>query len=55
MGNANITLAMMAEGWQKYQSELSKALAPLSPEQLALRAAPHLRSIRTRVAGLSGM
>lgn len=45
MGNANITLAIMTEGWQKYQSELSKALAPLSPEQLALRAAPHLRSI----------
>src|SRR5258707_7310454 len=45
MGNANITLAIMTEGWQKYQSELSKALDPLSPEQLALRAAPHLRSI----------
>lgn len=45
MGNANITLAMMTEGWQKYQSELSKVLAPLSSEQLALRAAPHLRSI----------
>ena len=45
MGNANITLAIMTEGWQKYQSELSKALAPLSNEQLALRAAPHLHSI----------
>ncbi len=45
MGNANITLAIMTEGWQTYQSELSKALAPLSPEQLAFRAAPYLRSI----------
>jgi uncharacterized damage-inducible protein DinB len=35
----------MTEGWQTYQSELSKALAPLSNEQLALRAAPNLRSI----------
>ena len=45
MTDTNITLAMMTEGWQKYQSELSQALAPLSPEQLAVRAAPHLRSI----------
>src|SRR5215813_2081641 len=45
MGNANITLAILTEDWQTYQSELSKALAPLSSEQLALRAAPHLRSI----------
>lgn len=45
MTDTNITLAMMTEGWQTYQRELSKALAPLSPEQLALRAAPHLRSI----------
>ena len=45
MTDTNITLAMMTEGWQTYQRELSKALAPLSTEQLALRAAPHLRSI----------
>jgi uncharacterized damage-inducible protein DinB len=45
MENTNITLAIMTEGWQKYQSELSQALAPLSADQLALRAAPHLRSI----------
>jgi uncharacterized damage-inducible protein DinB len=45
MTDTNITLAMMTEGWQTYQREVSKALAPLSPEQLALRAAPHLRSI----------
>ena len=45
MSDANITLAIMAEGWQNYQNELSKALAPLSTEQLALRAAPNLRSI----------
>ena len=45
MTDTNITLAMMTEGWQTYQRELSKALALLSPEQLALRAAPHLRSI----------
>ncbi len=45
MNDTNITLAMMTEGWQMYQKELSKALAPLSNEQLALRAAPNLHSI----------
>ena len=33
------------EGWQNYQSLLTKALTPLSADQLALRAAPKLRSI----------
>ncbi len=32
-------------GWQQYQALLIKALTPLSAEQLALRAAPQLRSI----------
>src|SRR5580693_5653266 len=32
-------------GWQTYQGLLIAALAPLTPEQLALRAAPGLRSI----------
>jgi uncharacterized damage-inducible protein DinB len=45
MSDTNVTLAMMTEGWQTYQSKLSKTLAPLSDEQLALRAALSLRSI----------
>lgn len=45
MNDTNITLAMMTEGWQMYQRELNKALAPLSNEQLVLRAAPNLHSI----------
>ncbi len=45
MSDANSTLAILTEGWQAYQNALSKALAPLSNEQLALRAAPNLRSI----------
>lgn len=32
-------------GWQTYQTLLITALTPLSPEQVALRAAPTLRSI----------
>ena len=45
MSETNITLGIMTEGWEAYQNALSKALAPLSQEQLALRAAPNLRSI----------
>lgn len=45
MSETNATLAIMAEGWQHYQDQLIEALAPLSPEQLALRAAPNLRSV----------
>ncbi len=32
-------------GWDVYQQQLLKVIAPLTHEQLALRAAPHLRSI----------
>jgi len=45
MGESNVTLAIMSQGWQSYQDRLSEALAPLSLEQLALFAAPNLRSI----------
>ena len=45
MSETNPTLAIMTQGWQTYQEQLSAALAPLTAEQLALRAAPGLRSI----------
>jgi uncharacterized damage-inducible protein DinB len=45
MGEANVTLAIITEGWQVYQDRLISALAPLTPEQLVLRASPQLRSI----------
>ena len=45
MSETNETLAFFSEGWHNYQKQLSIALARLTPEQLALRAAPHLRSI----------
>lgn len=38
-------LASFYKGWDSYQRHLADALAPLSTEQLALRAAAHLRSI----------
>ncbi len=45
MSETSETLAFFTEGWQNYQKHLSLALARLTPEQLALRAAPNLRSI----------
>jgi uncharacterized damage-inducible protein DinB len=45
MSETSETLAFFTEGWQNYQKQLSIALARLTPEQLSLRAAPHLRSI----------
>jgi uncharacterized damage-inducible protein DinB len=45
MSETSETLAFFTQGWQNYQNQLSIALARLSPEQLALRAAPNLRSI----------
>ena len=38
-------LATIYKGWDDYQQLLSKAIAPLSLEQLALRAVSNLRSI----------
>lgn len=43
---ADSTLAIMAEGWAAYQEQLIGALEPLNSEQLDLRVAPGLRSIR---------
>src|SRR5205085_8342624 len=45
MSETSETLAFFTQGWQNYQNQLSIALARLSPEQLALRAALDLRSI----------
>ncbi len=37
--------ATVLKGWDRYQGLLVTAITPLTSEQLALRAAPHLRSI----------
>jgi len=65
MSETSGTLAFFTQGWQNYQHQVSIALARLSPEQLALRAAPDLRSIdelarhviamRTSALFMSGM
>ncbi len=41
----NATLATFYENWKLYQDHLKIAIAPLTPEQLAVRAAPELRTV----------
>ena len=44
MAEQNSTLDTIYQNWAAYQALIVKALGPLSEEQLALRAAPHVRS-----------
>ena len=46
MATENPMLTGIYQGWERYNGLLAGALAPLSDEQLDLRAAPGLRSIR---------
>jgi len=50
MTDQQINLLSFYKGWDMYQALLLKALAPLSAEELALRVAPHLRSVGENVA-----
>jgi uncharacterized damage-inducible protein DinB len=50
MAEGNFTLDLFYQWWKNYQDLLKQAIAPLTPEQLALRAAPHLRSVGELVA-----
>ena len=45
MTEHTFSTASYYKGWDNYQQHLAHALAPLSTEQLTLRAAPHLRSV----------
>ena len=45
MAETASALTTMYQGWQEYSQQLTQAIAPLSAQQLELKAAPHLRSI----------
>ena len=45
MAEDNFTLTTFNTEWKAYQDHLKEAVAPLTAEQLALRAAPDLRSV----------
>jgi uncharacterized damage-inducible protein DinB len=54
MAEENATLATFYDSWKLYQDHLTQAIAPLSAEQLGLRAAPGLRTIGELVAHIIG-
>ena len=45
VSEGNFTLDIFYRSWEDYQDTLKQAIALLTPEQLALRAAPDLRSV----------
>ncbi len=45
MAEDNFTLATFYTQWKAYQEHIKESIAPLTAEQLTLRAAPDLRSI----------
>lgn len=47
------SLMRVYQGWEGYQTSLVHAVAPLSPEQLAFRPAPGLRSVEEVVRHIS--
>jgi uncharacterized damage-inducible protein DinB len=50
MAEGNFTLDIFYRSWNEHQDRLKQAIAPLTPEQLALRAAPDLLSVGEIVA-----
>lgn len=50
MASESASLAHVYAGWGDYHRLLVKAIAPLTQEQLALRPAPHLRSVAENAA-----
>ena len=55
MAEDNFTLTTFYTSWKAYQDHIKESLAPLTGEQLALRAAPHLRSIEELARHIIGM
>ncbi len=45
MADENFTLSTFYSEWKRYQDHLKDAIAPLTADQLALRAGPELRSV----------
>lgn len=48
------TLATFFENWKRYQDHIKTSVAPLTAEQLQLRAAPDLRSVGENVVHIIG-
>lgn len=54
MAGENFTLTTFYTSWKEYHEHIKEALTPLTAEQLALRAAPDLRSVGENAAHIIG-
>ena len=54
MADNYTSLLPLFKGWDVYQEQLAKAIAPLTTEELAMRAAPNLRSVGMIAAHVVG-
>jgi uncharacterized damage-inducible protein DinB len=54
MAEEGFTLTTFYKQWKAYQEHIKESVAPLTDEQLALRAAPNLRSIGENAAHIAG-
>ena len=54
MADANFTLTTFYDQWKNYQERIKTSIAPLTAEQLTLRAAPGLRSVGENTAHIIG-
>ena len=54
MAEENYLLNMIYDNWKGYQNHIRESVAPLTAEQLALRAAPDLRTIGENTAHIIG-
>ncbi|HEY7782138.1 MAG TPA: DinB family protein [Ktedonobacterales bacterium] len=54
MADDNFMLTTIYDNWKRYQDHIKTSVAPLTAEQLTLRAAPNLRSIGENVAHIIG-
>lgn len=54
MASEDFTLTTYYEGWRRYQEHIKESVAPLTGDQLALRATPELRSIGENAAHILG-
>ncbi len=54
MAEESFTLATIFDSWRQYQEHIAGAIAPLTDEQLALRATPDIRSVGELAVHIAG-
>ena len=54
MADENFTLTTFYEQWKRYQERIKESIAPLTAEQLTVRAAPGLRSVGENTTHIIG-